>query len=224
VSENSYAHHSIFRLPHDRGTYVLALKLLSSVATAPDPIAFILHERHIGPVLRRALESPTQPAVDKANALLHLLDHLEIRHSLSVVRQIITDVTSKPNPNAAHIISVEGACRALTSLLRDGHQEVWVKLMIQDLFATVAKHPSTAFLLLEDEIYPFAVKVAGGDIERLASNNKLSRRLARLIEEDSPVVRDMRTEIIPMLVEPVLDKRDIILAREVCSNLIRLIR
>jgi hypothetical protein len=203
---------------------VLALKLLSSVATAPDPIAFILHERHIGPVLRHALESPTQPAVDKANALLHLLDHLEIRHSLSVVRQIITDVTSKPNPNAAHIISVEGACRALTSLLRDGHQEVWVKLMIQDLFATVAKHPSTGFLLLEDDIYPFAVKVAGGDIERLASNNKLSRRLARLIAEDSPVVRDMRTEIIPMLVEPVLDKRDIILAREVCSNLIRLIR
>jgi hypothetical protein len=187
-----------YRLPHDKGAYTTALRLLSSIATAPDPIAFILLERHIHPILRSTLETSTQLPPQGSTALILLLDHISIRHHLSIARRTLFDLTRRETINESQLDAAEKACSDLIYLADDPHAEIWVRMMVKDLLALVAKHPKLGFVLLEEHIYTRVYRIANDQADGV-SPGKLSRRLARLAAEGSPEMAGLRREMVPFL-------------------------
>lgn len=207
----------ILQLPHDRSTYNLALRLLSSIATASDPLAFVLLERHISPILRYTLETSLELPPQKATALLLVLDHLDIRHRISNVRRILTDASAAEYPDMNTVTAVERSCRELISLF---DSEMWVKMMVQDLLALVAKTPSISWLLLQQDIYPAVVKIAGNSGLNSA---KLSRRLVRLVAESSTTILRLKQRVYPLLGKKALDDEELV-AQDAYRSLIHLAR
>jgi hypothetical protein len=186
------------RLPHDRGAYTTALRVLSSIATAADPIAFILLERHIHPILCNTLKASTQLPQPSSSALALLLDHVSIRQHLSIARHTLFDLADRGTINESQMDAAEKACSDLIDLAYDPHTEIWVRMMVKDLLALVAKHPRLGFVLLEEHIYSRVYHIAN-DQPDAASPGKLSRRLARLAAEGSSEMAGVRRELVSFL-------------------------
>lgn len=207
------------RLPHDRGTYSTALRLLSTIASAPDPVAFLLLERHIHPILRTVLETSAHLPQQGSTALLLLLEHLSTRHQLSVSRHTIFGLAARETIDASQMGEVEKACSDLIDLVEDPHSEIWVQMMVRDLLALVAKHPKLGFVLLQDELYERVYTIANDHAEGVAPG-KLSRRLARLAAEGSSEMASIRREVTILLSKSSLSSEEAAHCRYVLSTLL----
>lgn len=192
------------------------------MAGAPNPVAFLLVEPHIGPVLQNVLETSTHIPEEKALPLMHLLEHLRIRHCISDARYTILQAAGKDKLDVTDLISADRACRKVLSLFADGPVEMWVNLMAQDLFATVAKHPAISPSLLAHDIYPQVLKIAKTG-SRAFSDNRLVRRLAHLAAESSQIVIELRAALLPLLALQTLDQKSHDSSRALCTDLLHLV-
>lgn len=193
-----------------------------SIATSPDPIAFILLERHTNPVLRDTLRTSTELPSEKSIALLHVLDHLQIRHQISLSRHIITHVAAKVQPEASDLIRVEDECKRLVGLAEANPEEIWVNLMVQDLLASVAKSPSMSLTLLERDIYPRVVKITSR-ARKILLFDRLSRPLVNLTAQSSQEFVQLRKTAIQLLGKPFIGFEETALARETYTALLRFV-
>lgn len=209
----------IIQLPHDRGTYTTALRLLSTIAAAPDPIAFLLLERHIHPILRNVLEVSPHLPPQGSTALLLLLEHLSTRHQLSIARHTLFGLTGRETIDAHQLDAAEKACYDLVKLAEASHSEMWVRMMVQDLLALVAKHPKLGFVLLQEGLYSRVYRIANHNTDG-AAPSKLSRRLARLATEGSPEMASMRREMTIMLSKSSFTPEEAVKCRDVLSALL----
>ncbi|KAG8808937.1 hypothetical protein FRC17_003693 [Serendipita sp. 399] len=214
----------IIQLPHDKKTYSTALKLLSSIASSSDPVAFLLCERHISPVLGRALETSTDIPRQKAAALIQLLDHVHFRHRLSETRHKLSNAMQGLYPSAEDISAVEEGCRQLIELVRSASKgEVWVRMMVQDLLYLVAKQPGVSFVLLESDIYPYVAKIATSNLQA-RSSGKFPRLLQRLVAENDPEIVSLRKVLYPILAKVSIEDVNRPELRKICHRLLHLVQ
>ena len=111
------------------------------------------------------------------------------------------------------------ACSDLIDLADDTHAEMWVRMMVKDLLALVAKHPKLGPVLLELHIYARVYRVAN-DHGNGAAPDKLSRRLARLVAEGSAEIADIRREIAALLAKASFTPEESERCRELLSTLV----
>ena len=195
------------------------MRLLSTIAAAPDPIAFILLERHIHPILRNVLETSAHLPQQSAVALLILLEHLSTRHQLSISRQLIFSLMKLETIDVSQMLSAEKACSGLISLANNSHSEIWVRMMVQDLLALVAKHPTLGFVLLHEGLYGRVYRIANERADG-AVPSKLSRRLARLAAEGSPEMANIRREMTILLAKTSFSPEDAAKCRQILQDLL----
>lgn len=123
-------------------------------------------------------------------------------------------------PSDADLELVRRACTDLLALTKGGHVEIWVKLLVQDLLAFVAKQPSIAHVLLEDNLYGSVSKLSRSKLGGLASS-KLEKRLAKIHAEDE-ITASIRT-VSPLIGEKKISEEQAEVVRKVCNRLLRIL-
>jgi hypothetical protein len=196
------------------------LRLLSSIAAASDPIAFILTERHINPILRLTLEQtlhlPQQPVLE----LSSLLDHVTIRHVISTARHDLASLAEKAILDAAEINHAIETCRKLIDVAQAPGAELWVKLIISDIFSFMVKRPALSHVLLDKSLHRDVVNLA--QLSELASG-KLARRLSRLRLSNDGVMARAKQEIEPLMGKNKLSRQEQGVVRDLCNAMFHLL-
>lgn len=196
------------------------MRLLSSVATASDPVAFILTERHINPVLRITLEQTPHLPQQPVSELSSLLDHVTTRHIISTARHDLASLADKSLLDAAELKHAIETCRKLIEVAQADNAELWVKLIISDIFSFIAKRPALSHVLLD--------KGLNRDVANLAqlsgpAAGKLARRLSRLrLSTDGVLVR-AKQEIGPLMEKNKLSRPEQTVVRDSCTTLLHLV-
>ena len=122
-----------------------------------------------------------------------LLSHLPLRYTLSQHRRILISVSTLPPPiPLEQLQAARVALRGLLDMANEPRAEIWLRLLICDLLASLAKPDANGFhkLLLEEDSY------IASDVRRLAraslgglASNKLARRLDKISKIDTTVTR-----------------------------------
>lgn len=159
---------------------------------------------------------------EKSTALLLVLDHLNIRHQISLSRHTITHVAAKAQPDAADLVTIEEECKRLIKLAEENPEEIWVNLMVQDLLASVAKYSTMSFTLLEQDIYPRLVKISSR-ARKILLFDRLSRPLTKLMMQNNLALVEMRRSLLHLLVKPIISSEDTTTARDIYTKLLRLV-
>ena len=122
-----------------------------------------------------------------------LLSHLPLRHTLSQHKRILISVSTLPPPiPPEQLRAARVALRGLLDMANETRAEIWLRLLICDLLASLAKPEANGFhkLLLEEDsnIASDVRRLARASLGGLASN-KLARRLDKISKIDTAVTR-----------------------------------